>query len=976
MTFNLKDKFVEKYKKIEPPFGFNGLGKLTYYRTYSRLKENGENEEWFETIRRVVEGTYSIQKRHIEAHALGWDEEKAHESAEEMYDRMFYMKFLPPGRGLWSMGAPIIEERGQFAALNNCAFVSTDNLDKDGTKPFEFMMDMSMLGVGVGFDVKGAGKIPILKPNKTITTFDIPDTREGWVESLKHALNAFIRADSYPQFDYTKIRAKGALIKGFGGKSSGAQPLRKLHEQIYHLLTKRIGQTMSETDITDIMNMIGVCVVAGNVRRSAQIVFGDPNSEEYLKLKDYVWDADTMTYKGSNVHRAEYGWTSNNSVFAELGMDYTELAKQTAKNGEPGYAWLENMQSYSKMGGEPDFKDLRVRGGNPCFTYDTEILTADGYIPIGLLEKLGNESLELINKDGEIVSGKVWYSGDKETINLIYNKNGQGHTIKCTPNHIFMLNNGSEEEAQNLKGKKIMPFYNMKDLSKADKQIVSLGFVQGDGRTNPAPRQKIVTAIFGKKDGDVYDYFDNTLTYDLLETYGFDKNKLPERNLPTQFYNWNTKEKCDFITGLYSANGSVLKNAKRVSFKSTNYTLVSELKNYFETLNIDSYITVNKEKINKFYNGEYLCKESYDLNIANFDSIVEFADKINFIQKYKRELLEIVILVKSPTIQHIVKGDIEKVYDFSLNDNKHWGVIEGFIAHNCLEQSLESYEMCCLVETFPTMHSNQTDYLRTIKFAYLYGKTVTLGNTHFVDTNRVQLRNRRIGMSMSGLAQFIDTLGIHALKELMEDAYAKIQYYDDVYSEWLAIPNSIKTTSIKPSGTVSLLPGVTPGMHYPESNYYIRRMRIAIDSDLLPIIKKANYKVEPDITDPTNTLVVEIPVAIDNVRTINEVSMWEQLELAAFIQQYWADNQVSCTITFKDHEKDQIANALNYFQYRLKGISFLPKLEKGAYAQMPYEEITQEKYNELIKDIKELNIKKVSVIATPDKYCDNDTCEI
>ena len=104
--------------------------------------------------------------------------------------------------------------------------------------------------------------------------------------------------------------------------------------------------------------------------------------------------------------------------------------------------------------------------------------------------------------------------------------------------------------------------------------------------------------------------------------------------------------------------------------------------------------------------------------------------------------------------------------------------------------------------------------------------------------------------------------------------------------------------------------------------------------------------------------------------------MWEQLELAAFLQKYWADNQVSCTITFKEHEKKDIKSALNYFQYRLKGISFLPKTEKGVYTQMPYEEITKEHYEQLIKDIKPLKFKNVSEDAVSEKFCDSQTCEI
>ena len=148
MDFKLKDDFVDKYKRITPPFGFNGLGELTYMRTYSRLKENGKNEKWYETVRRVVEGTYSIQKRHIIKYDLGWTGLKAHRSAEEMYDRMFHMKFLPAGRGIWAMGSDSIEKKGLFPTLNSCAFVSTESLATDKAKPFLFMMDMEMLGVG------------------------------------------------------------------------------------------------------------------------------------------------------------------------------------------------------------------------------------------------------------------------------------------------------------------------------------------------------------------------------------------------------------------------------------------------------------------------------------------------------------------------------------------------------------------------------------------------------------------------------------------------------------------------------------------------------------------------------------------------------------------------------------------------------------------------------------------------------------
>ena len=179
--FRLSDNFVSKYKRKKAPFGFNGLGELVYQRTYSRIKKDGKNEQWWETVQRVVEGTFNMQKRHIDSHGLGWNAWKAQHSAQEMYDRIFNMKFLPPGRGLWAMGTPITEDKGLYAALNNCAFVSTEGLSSDFSKSFCFLMDASMLGVGVGFDTEGAGTMVVrgFNPNRKSETMVIPDTRGG-----------------------------------------------------------------------------------------------------------------------------------------------------------------------------------------------------------------------------------------------------------------------------------------------------------------------------------------------------------------------------------------------------------------------------------------------------------------------------------------------------------------------------------------------------------------------------------------------------------------------------------------------------------------------------------------------------------------------------------------------------------------------------------------------------------------------------
>jgi hypothetical protein len=294
----------------------------------------------------------------------------------------------------------------------------------------------------------------------------------------------------------------------------------------------------------------------------------------------------------------------------------------------------------------------------------------------------------------------------------------------------------------------------------------------------------------------------------------------------------------------------------------------------------------------------------------------------------------------------------------------------------CLEQSLEHSELCCLVENFLNRAESLEDFLRTLKFSYLYSKTVTLANTHCAETNRVQLRNRRIGCSVSGVAQFLGKYDLHTLNKWLDTGYKTVGYWDTVYSEWFCIPRSIKMTSVKPSGTVSLLAGATPGMHYPESRFYIRRMRLSSNSPLIKPLKNANYFMEPCVGSEKDTVVVEIPIDVgEGIRTVSQVIMWEQLSLAANMQRWWADNQVSCTITFNPQtEGCQIANALDYFQYHLKGISFLPKCDFGAFPQMPYEEISEEVYLSRSAEIKSLEIGKMSQDSEGEKYCDGDSC--
>lgn len=236
--------------------------------------------------------------------------------------------------------------------------MSTDVTDKSKTGPFVFLMDSSMLGVGVGFDTKGADMIKIYHPHPdSAEIFVIPDTREGWVESVRRLLESYFEPNQKTvKMDYSLIRPKGRPLKVFGGVSSGPDPLIELHEKIKEKLNSKTPEsTLGMRDIVDLMNFIGKCVVAGNIRRSAEIAMGEYNDTEFIELKNYE----------KNPERMEYGWVSNNSILAKLGMDYTTAVDNILKNGEPGFAWIENMKNYSRMCDPPDYKDEKAVGGNP-----------------------------------------------------------------------------------------------------------------------------------------------------------------------------------------------------------------------------------------------------------------------------------------------------------------------------------------------------------------------------------------------------------------------------------------------------------------------------------------------------------------------------------------------------------------------------------------------------------------------------------
>jgi len=379
-SFQLNKAFKKALAKKKAVFGCDGFGEVVYLRTYARRKE-GRLENWGETVTRVTEGTFSILKSHQLTNQLAWDSKVWRKVSEDFATSMFNLEWSPPGRGLWAMGTDHVKNHGS-TALNNCGFVDTTDLTVAAT----WAMDALMRGCGVGFNTSFSGQL--VNPCGVIK-FLVPDTREGWVESVRLLLDAF-QGGLLPVFDYSEIRPVGARIHGFGGISSGYEPLEKLHFRILGYCTRYLGTTdlswipfisrelieksirydrhtyTSTRFVADVFNAIGACVVSGNVRRSSQIALGSPSDESFLNLKNLNIYPD----------RASVYWNSNNSVVLKRIEDFSTYIPDIARrireggNGEPGLLNLLNIQKYGRLSEtkkltREDEPDTAI-GINPC----------------------------------------------------------------------------------------------------------------------------------------------------------------------------------------------------------------------------------------------------------------------------------------------------------------------------------------------------------------------------------------------------------------------------------------------------------------------------------------------------------------------------------------------------------------------------------------------------------------------------------
>lgn len=986
--------------KVVTPWG--PIGYITYKRTYSRrLKENDPNsatEEFNQTVERIIKACRTQLK-------VGFTEVE-----EKRLEEIFLsLKGSVAGRFWWQLGTKTVDRLG-LLSLQNCAGTVVDSI-----RAFTWTMDALMLGSGVGYNIQReyvyqlpkVRKVKIVRQDTNDADFIVPDSREGWVRLLDKVLKAHFKTGKGFTYSTICIRGKGAPIKGFGGVAAGPEELCWGMEQISGVLNARAGKKIRPIDALDVMNIIGFVVVAGNVRRSAQLAVGDMDDLQFLNAKN--WGEGSIP---------NWRAMSNNSVACN---DFKLLPDQfwNGYNGTGEAYGLINIKLSQDIGrlGETEYSDKNVIVFNPSLRKGTKIWTSEGIVEV---QNLQDREFTVSNLNGNLAKAKCWLSGKNKRLYEITLTNGVKYY--CTPEHkwpIYTKQGWVKCETTELKTGHLLPIVQRESLLYGKEGSYDEGFcvgwLYGDGwvthrKDNNKTQYGWVVSNKDKESGihlKISDFLkritgndhlgsekESTLEFNsasekldnYLKSLGVSHKK---NGLPSGIWNFCSEEfRKGFVDGMISSDGTVDKSYKGAHIRITqsNKKLIDDfgellgfygIKCTFSTYHIESQVFPNGKK----YDREY---DRYLLNISTRQSINHFRNIFKLSVRYKQENLNSISALETKPLYGITQEisevrltDLyEDVWDVTVFDDTHCFQLSHVVTGNCGEQSLAAYETCCLAEIFLPNISSKEELIEVAKYLYRINKHSLALPCHAEETEEVVHKHMRMGIGITGYLQATEEQ-----KSWLNDTYKELRKFDKEYSKEHGWPESIKLTTTKPSGTLSLLPNVTPGVHPAYSKYYLRRIRIASNNPLVETCRQNGYDIEYqknfDGTDDKNTVIVSFPISVpDGTVVAKDLTAIQQMEYVKRLQTEWSDNAVSCTVYYKPEELPEIKKWLKKnYNKGVKTMSFLLHKDHG-FAQAPYEEITKEQFDTYSAKVKPITSGDVNDDQLESMECSSGVCPI
>jgi ribonucleotide reductase alpha subunit len=1019
--------------------GPQGVGLITFLRTYARHVVDGDESSPLETYAQTIDRVLLAAQTQLKC---GFTDDEL----REFRYLLMNMKCMPAGRFLWQLGTKTVDKYG-LLSLQNCASVALRR--NNVVEAFCWMFDALCLGVGVGFNIEDstiAGMSCVYaftlihiheKPSDTYSysqsqvdgvmpfnvaddCYMIGDSREGWTDTIRQVLSRHLGgcAECHTfTINSWFVRPRGSMIKGFGGKASGHETFTEGLFEINHILNLSIGRPPSALTLLDVANWLGHIVVSGNVRRSAELALGSAENEEYLGAKN--WASGAIPYSRSN---------SNNSVVVSRTTALPDAFWDGYRGDAEPYG-LVNLDLYRSVGqinggGAFEKPNPEITCVNPCVTGETWTLTTQG--PRRVIDLVGVDGLTLIvNGVSRDVSSRGFFaSGVKSTLKL---KTRFGVSVVATEDHEFI---GSDGEWRKLKDFSVGDLIQLQDHHNIMQDLYPInglgyltGHLIGDG-TFTSSGQAVLSIWNKSAEPSTYALIQETMMKNFSSRSDFagwysvagrNESRISNASFTKFLDSINIRRyqktstdalemmpiefQANVIRGLFDSDGTVsgdLVKGCSVRFSNCDYNLIAYVYRTLQRIGIFSKIydraapMIKDMPDGKGGSKGYNCKQLYEVCISG-ESIARFERMIGFIHDEKALKLRTINQQRKraynrssvfAAIESIEPSGDSPVFDVSVN-SVHCFDANGFTAHNCGEQGLEDFETCCLGEIVPCRCVDEREFRRCVYFIYRLCKHSLALPCHWQQTHEVVSRNMRMGIGVTGVME------MSAEQRLWLKPTARwLDVFDrDVYSPACGFPTSKRLRTVKPSGTLSILAGVTAGAHPAEDYYYLKRMRIASDSPLLAWLRVRGYHIEPleyMVTDEdsgrdlvrydSRTMVVDFPMSHgDSVVTLNEMTAIDQIKIIQWLQEDWSDNGVSVTVKYRPEELWHVKEYLKlYYKTSIKAISFLLRSNHG-FRQAPWTPITHQEWLTRVKCIEEATcLVSVSALTEQMKALSND----
>lgn len=1028
------------------------IGKDVYQRTYSRTKADGTQETWQDTVLRVVDGNLALVNR------------KFHEPGERerLIELIYNMDMIPAGRHLWVSGVP-----GR-AFLYNCHSAGWSR--KDLASHFMFTFEELMKGGGVGSNYSNkyidmyppvfskvnlhvvcnpdhpnvdelAGMLSKDFDHYAQERFVVDDSREGWSATLQEVLLAAWHGKDSPLIvDVSMLRERGAVLKSFGGKSSGPGPLVIMIKKISELLSAKVGKKLTGLDMMAIDHQLATCVVSGNIRRSARMSikhWEDLDVTDFINCKN---DAESHWSTNISVEVDEKFFQAIRRGEEKAKLVMKEVAKGMYKNGEPGF-WNSSLAAIGEVEypfttnpcGEISFEQYEN-----CLTADTDVLTSRGYKKISdlvgqdvsVVSQFGDDDLQ---KNGGIFEARVFESRVQPVREII---TVDGRKIGASLDHPFLVQTAFQKyEWRKVKDLKVGDLLVANTQATAEnpsgfsKKHYALGYFLGDGWFHHKGSSLSIGICAGAEDKWLVDalrpvwqgliheasefvegardeaygtdvpaaktdhngvrtltMYKPTVARLLEQRYGLKACTAHAKRIPSVYWNWSAMEKASFLRGLYDADGTVHDGIREIiGLTCANPELGSDLILALSEFGIVSRMCVIKLAARGNRIQCMVSVRGRD-NMKKFHSAI-YGGKSEFLKRKGDKLAEVLTKERERTsvtgrvavkIAYIEDGGIQKTYNLEV-ETSHNFVANGLVTHNCNLGHIN-------LERFA---GNDESAKEAFRLMTRFLVRATFGDVLNPHQKAVQDRNRRIGVGFFGfhpwlIYQGVSFSGSHHNREIRNKLKSFRHTCRDEarrYAFKLRIAEPIKTTTIAPTGTISLLPGTTSGCQPIFARHYKRLVNYASnDSNLIDLAAKG-YPMEDSVYTPStkvvtffckDPLVAECEkrgIDLTLIEDQQEISISDHLAVQAMLQDEYADNSISYTINFRDTVVtiDDVINAIKVHLPHLKGTTLMPENESRP--QTPFQRISVDAF----ADAEKRGIGKVS---DSERECLNGVCPV